>query len=150
MKRINQYKKLFNVLPTTDLAQLKSTYKSLIKEWHPDKFQESHPLHEEAKLKGAEIIDGYHFLVSIANETKEAKMSQYLQTIETGISDYKHKGQVLDLTFNDGASYEYFGISSAGFQKFINADKQFRFAKRNIFHSYLYRQTKKSAEVEVS
>lgn len=40
MKRINQYKKLFNVESTIDLAELKKTYRSLVKEWHPDKFQE--------------------------------------------------------------------------------------------------------------
>ena len=40
MKRINEYKKLFNVDETTDLRVLKKTYRNLVKEWHPDKYQE--------------------------------------------------------------------------------------------------------------
>ena len=38
MKRINEYKKLFNVESEIDLKQLKGTYRNLVKEWHPDKF----------------------------------------------------------------------------------------------------------------
>lgn len=148
MKRINQYKKLFNVTPGTDLKVLKTTYRSLVKEWHPDKFQVTDPLYEEAKLKGKEIIDGYHFLVSIAKETKLANEKQYLATIETGIDDFKHKGMVLEITYMNGATYEYFGIAKKQYLKFLNADKQLRFAKRNVCHSYIYCQSKKAVEVE--
>lgn len=146
MKRINQYKKLFKVTPNTDLKGLKTTYRNLVKEWHPDKFQESDPMHQEAKLKGKEIIDGYHFLVSIANETKLANEKEYLATIETGIDDFKHKGMVLEITFMNGATYEYFGVNKNAYLKFLNADKQLRFAKRNVCHSYTYRQSKKAME----
>ncbi len=148
MKRINQYKKLFNVSPSTDLKALKTTYRNLVKEWHPDKFQEGDPLHEEAQLKGKEIIDGYHFLVSIAKETKEANEKEYLATIETGIDDFKHKGMVLEITYMNGATYEYFGIAKNAYLKFLNADKQLRFAKRNVCHSYTYRRMKKAHEEE--
>lgn len=148
MKRINQYKKLFNVNPSTDLATLKKTYRNLVKEWHPDKFQEGDPLLEEAQLKGKEIIDGYHFLVSIAKETKDANEKEYLATIETGIDDFKHKGLVLEITFMNGATYEYFGIAKNAYLKFLNADKQLRFAKRNVCHSYTYRRLKKAQENE--
>ncbi len=148
MKRINQYKKLFNVNPNTDLATLKKTYRNLVKEWHPDKFQEEDPLHDEAKLKGKEVIDGYHFLVSIAKETKDINEKEYLATIETGIDDFKHKGLLLEITFMNGAAYEYFGMAKNQYLKFLNADKQLRFAKRNVFHSYTYRQCKKVVEQE--
>jgi DnaJ-class molecular chaperone len=40
MKRINEYKKLFNIEAPIDLKELKTTYRTLIKEWHPDKFQD--------------------------------------------------------------------------------------------------------------
>lgn len=148
MKRINQYKKLFNVVPSTDLKALKSTYRSLVKEWHPDKFQESDPKHEEAKLKGKEIIDGYHFLVGIAKETIEANMKEYLASIETGIDGIKHKGLLLEITFMDSATYEYFGVTKNAYLKFLNADKQLRFAKRNVCHSFVYRKAKKAIEKE--
>ena len=69
MKRINQYKKLFEIEGPIDLSELKATYRRLVKQWHPDKFQEDDPMHAEATLRGREITDGYHFLVSIAPET---------------------------------------------------------------------------------
>ncbi|HCY47030.1 MAG TPA: molecular chaperone DnaJ, partial [Flavobacteriales bacterium] len=37
MKRINDYKKLFQVENEIDLKELKKSYRSLVKEWHPDK-----------------------------------------------------------------------------------------------------------------
>ena len=74
MKRIKQYKKLFKVEGPIDLKELKKTYRGLVKEWHPDKFLKETEK-EEAEIKSTEIIDGYHFLVSIAPETKEANLS---------------------------------------------------------------------------
>ena len=37
MKRINHYRKLFNVNGDIELAELKKSYRNLVKEWHPDK-----------------------------------------------------------------------------------------------------------------
>ena len=147
MKRINEYKKLFNVEPTTDLKQLKTTYRNLVKEWHPDKFPAGDELAKEAEQKSLQIIDAYHFLVSIAPETKVANAEEYAITAESGIADFKHKGSLLEITFQDGATYEYFGVTGNMFTKFVNADKQHRFAKRNILNSYLYRKSKKGNEV---
>ena len=81
MKRINEYRKLFNVEPNADLKQLKTTYRNLVKEWHPDKFQAGHEMAEEAELKSRQIIDAYHFLVSIAPETKASSIEEYTNTI---------------------------------------------------------------------
>jgi len=146
MKRINAYKKLFNVNQDTDLKKLKSTYRSLVKEWHPDKFQSDDEKFAEAEIKSREIIDAYHFLVSIAPETIEANLEEYkLTTTESGIVDYKHKGLLLEISFLNGTTYEYFGVPKNVFNKFINSDKQYRFAKRSIFNSYLYRKSKKDA-----
>ena len=64
MKRINEYKKLFSVEKEIDLKQLKTTYRNLVKEWHPDKFQKGDEKAIEAELMSRQIIDGYHFLVS--------------------------------------------------------------------------------------
>jgi len=148
MKRINEYKKLFNVEQDTDLKTLKTTYRNLVKEWHPDKFQNGDEMCEEAEAKSRQIIDAYHFLVSIAPETKAANIEEYkLTTSESGISDFKHKGQLLEITFLDGTTYEYFGVSKTIFAKMINSDKQYRFAKRNIFNTYLYRKSKKDLQV---
>jgi DnaJ-class molecular chaperone len=147
MKRIKEYKKLFNVEQDIDLKELKTTYRNLVKEWHPDKFQDGDEKAAEAELMSRQIIDAYHFLISISDETKTANTDEYINTIiESGIYDYKHKGFTLEITFMDGTTYEYFGVTKEMFTKFNKADKQLRFAKRNIFHSYLYRRAKKGLE----
>lgn len=149
MKRINQYKKLFQIEDQIELGALKSTYRSLVKQWHPDKFQDDDPMKAEAELMGRQIVDGYHFLVSIAPETKEANLQEYQQTImECGITDFKHKGLLLEITFSDGSTYEYFGVNANVFKKFLNSDKQVRFAKRFIYEAYLYRKSKKGGSEE--
>jgi hypothetical protein len=147
MKRINEYKKLFNVEQNTDLKTLKTTYRSLVKEWHPDKFQEGDEI-MEAEMKSRQIIDAYHFLVSIAPETVAENLDEYnITTSESNIADFRHKGLLLEITFLDGTTYEYFGVPKSVYIKMVNSDKQLRFAKRNIFNSYLYRKSKKSLEV---
>jgi DnaJ-class molecular chaperone len=147
MKRINEYKRLFSVEGTIDLQDLKRSYRNLVKEWHPDKFQDGDVRQEEAELKSRQIIDGYHFLVSIAPETKAANFEDYTATItDSGIFDMQHKGQLLEITFLDGSTYEYFGVPKNVFIKFINSDKQMRFARRSIFNTYLYRKSKKELQ----
>ena len=147
MKRINQYKKLFKIEQKIELSALKKTYRNLVKEWHPDKFQDGDDKAVEAEIKSREIIDGYHFLISIAPETKEKYSEEYIQvSMKSGINDFQHKGLLLEVTFNDGTTYEYFGVTKTVFQKLINSDKQMRFSKRNIFNSYLYRKSKNGLE----
>ena len=147
MKRINEYKKLFQIENEIDLASLKLTYRKLVKQWHPDKFQDGDPLKEEANVMGRQVTDGYHFLVSIAPETKESNLPEYQKIImECGIADFKHKGLLLEITFTDGSTYEYFGVNANVYKKLINSDKQVRFAKRFIYESYLYRKSKKAIE----
>jgi dimeric dUTPase (all-alpha-NTP-PPase superfamily) len=148
MRRINEYKKLFSIEGPIDLKILKTTYRNLVKEWHPDKFlEEDKKL--EAEVVSKKIIDGYHFLVSIAPETKEANRPAYeITTSQSGMVDYKHKGLILEISFADGTTYEYFGVDENMFRKLINSDKPYRFAKRSIFNSYLYRKSKKDAVLE--
>ncbi len=54
---------------------------------------------------------------------------------------------MLEISFMDGTTYEYFGVTKNMYTKLINADKQMRFAKRNIMTSYLYRKSKKGIAV---
>lgn len=149
MKRIGEYRKLFGLEENTDLKGLKTSYRNLVKEWHPDKFREGDEKAAEAELMSRKIIEGYKFLVSIAPETKAANAAAYeFTTTQTGIADYLHKGLLLEITFGDGNVYEFFGVPRNVFLKFHNSDKQVRFAKRNIFHSYLYRLAKRADEQE--
>lgn len=145
MKRIKHYKKLFKVEGAINLKELKTTYRSLVKEWHPDKFQDLDKK-EEAEIVSTEIIDGYHFLVSIAPETKAANLEAYTTTItEFKVADWHHKSMLLEVTFTDGNTYEYFGVNRILFGKFVNAKSINNFGKRNIFNSFLYRKSKKAA-----
>ena len=147
MKRINEYKKLFEVEKEIDLRLLKKSYRNLVKEWHPDKFQEGDALKEEAEIQSRTIIDGYHFLVSMAPETKEKNLPAYTETITTStIEDYQHKGLLLEITFTDGTTYEYFGVTKPVYLKMINSGNLNRFAKRSIYPKYTYRKSKRTRE----
>lgn len=150
MKRINEYKKLFQIENEIDLTELKVTYRKLVKQWHPDKYQDHDPMKDEATIMGQHVVDGYHFLVSIAPETKDSNLEEYNKMImECGIDDFKHKGLLLEITFTDGSCYEYFGVNATVFKKFINSDKQVRFAKRFIYNDFLYRKSKKAVQEAV-
>jgi hypothetical protein len=144
MKRISQYKKLFGIEKEIDLKILKKRYRNLAKEWHPDKFQEDDAKLEEAEVNSRKIIDGYHFLVSIAPETIAANLDVYTETItNSGIADYVHKGLLLEITFLDGTTYEYFGVTKAIYIKMINSNKLNRYAKRAIYPNFIYRKSKR-------
>ena len=144
MKRIKEYKKLFKVEGALNLKELKTTYRGLVKEWHPDKFLDEDKKNEAGEIS-QKIIDGYHFLVSIAPETKEANLDQYLTTIkEHRVEDYQHKSMLMEVTFSDGNTYEYFGVNKILFNKFVNSKSINNFGKRNIFNSFLYRKSKKA------
>ena len=145
MKRINEYKKIFEVEGDLNLKELKTTYRGLVKKWHPDKFQ-SEEEKEEAGKVSLKIIDAYHFLVSIAPETKASNLEEFTSTItESQVADYYHKSMLLEVTFTDGNTYEFFGVNRKLFIKFVNSKSINNFGKRNIFNSYLYRKSKRAS-----
>jgi len=144
MKRIASYKKLFEIENEITLTELKSTYRKLVKQWHPDKFQEGDPLKEEAEVKSTEIIDAYHFLVSIAPETLEQNKEEYEETISSSmIADYQYKGLTLKVTFLNGQVFEYFGVPNNSYKKLCQSATPERFARRHIFTAHTYRMASK-------
>ncbi len=144
MRRIISYRKLLGVDEAIELKELKTVYRNLMKDWHPDKFQDNPDQQREAEEKSKKIIQAYHFLVSIAPETKELTLAEYTQTTaEAGIDDFEYKSEILTISFSDGAMYEYYGVPKAIYVKLINAETPARFARRHIYHSYLYRSTSK-------
>ena len=146
MRRINQYKKLYKVEKAIDLKEIKTTYRNFVKECHPDKFQDPQKK-IEAEERTKEIIDAYHFLVSIAPETKEKNLEEYTETITNSrVIDYQHKSMLLEVNFADGNTYEYFGVNKKLFNKFINARSINNFGKRHIFKKFLYRKAKRTVE----
>lgn len=147
MRNIAQYKKEFGVTPETTLKDLKSTYRSLMKEWHPDKFSNDAEKLAEAEVNSKRIIDAYHFLVSVAPETIEASKEEYTTTISSvDVSDFTwSKKQILEVKFSNGASYEYFGVKEGIYAKLCNSSTQTRFLKRHVFNTFKYRKTEKKA-----
>jgi hypothetical protein len=150
MKKISDYRKLLGVGSAASLAELKSTYRSLVKEWHPDRHQPDSEAHEEAVQKSTDIIEAYHFLVSVAPETKAAGLAAYSETVATAaVTKIEFENKVLEIKFSDGSSYEYFGVPKDLYLKLVYAPVPTRFARRHIVHQYLYRQATKRDLVEV-
>ena len=147
MKRINKYKKLFEVENKVNLKTLEKSFQNLVNECHPGKFQDWDAMQEEAEMNGQEIIDIYHFLVSIAPETKEA----YTETITNyGTANYHFKDFLLEITFLDGTTYEYFyeyfGVTKPIYIKMDNSkNKGFR-QTCDISCVYNYRNPKRILE----
>ena len=140
MKKIVDYRKLLGVSEHAELQELKSVYRSLMKTWHPDKFQDES--RAEAEEKSKTIIEAYHFLVSIAPETREQTLAEYQVTTGTSaIADFEYKSQVLTIRFTDESEYEYFDVPRNTYIKFVNADSPGRFARRHIYYNFVYRST---------
>ena len=111
MRKIVDYRKILGVDKNAELQELKTVYRTLMKNWHPDKFTESAESKLEAEEKSKSIIEAYHFLVSIAPETRLQTLDDYnLTTSSIGIADFEYKGQVLTVKFGDGNEYEYFEL----------------------------------------
>ena len=138
MKKIVDYRKLLEVTEAAELQELKTNYRNMMKTWHPDKFQDESRV--EAEEKSKTIIEAYHFLVSIAPETRNQTLDAYNATTTlSNIADFEYKSQVLTVTFLDGNTYEYFDVPKAVYVKLINADSPGRFARRHIYNEYVYR-----------
>lgn len=144
MKKIVDYRKLLGVTEAAELKELKTIYRNLMKDWHPDKFQDSDEAKHEAEEKSKTIIEAYHFLVSIAPETRQQAFAEYAETTTaSNIADFEYKSQTLQVTFFDGSVYEYFDVPKAVYVKLVNADSPGRFARRHIFNEFIYRNINK-------
>lgn len=143
MKKILGYRKLLGVGEKADLKELKTAYRNLMKEWHPDKFQESNEV-ETAQEKSKKLIEAYHFLVSISPETHAQSFEEYNNIISSStIVDLNHKGGNLHITYAEGNTYEYFDVPRALYIKLVNADTPGRFARRHVCGSFIYREVSK-------
>ncbi len=144
MKKIIDARSLLGVDKNADLNQLRTVYRNMMKDWHPDKFQSDASEKTEAEEKSKHIIEAYHFLVSIAPETAANALPQYLETINTAtLADFSYKSQTLKVEFSDGSAYEYYDVPKATYTKLVNADSPGRFARRHIFQLFVYRNVSK-------
>lgn len=150
MKKITEYRKLLNVNAAASNAELKSAYRALVKEWHPDRHLPDSAEHREAEAKSKAIIEAYHFLLSIAPETKAAALPAYTETVNTSaLTKIDFENGILTISFADGSAYEYFGVPKTAYQNLVYAPAPTRYARRHIVHQFLYRQVSKKEFVEV-
>ncbi len=147
-KKIAEYRKLLNVSKTVSLKELKTIYRNSMKEDHPDTIAD--PVERQAaEERSKAIIEAYHFLVSIAPETQEKVKDEYLKTTSTsGILEFYYEDGVLNIHFTDGNKFEYFGVPKVTYIKMINAESPARFARRHIYHAFLYRSASKLVAAE--
>jgi len=148
MKKIIGYRKLLGVTEKVTLQDLKTIYRNLMKDWHPDKFADNPAQQEEAEVKSKRIIEAYHFLVSISAERRLQQLPEYtLTTSASPIVDFEYKNETLLIKYLDGSSYEYFGVPKAIYVKLVNAPTPARFARRHICTTFVYRKVDSVAEV---
>jgi hypothetical protein len=141
MKKIVEYRKLLSVEKTVALKELKTIYRNAMKESHPDKFHGNDAGLKIAEQKSQEIIEAYHFLVSINPETIQQGLPEYQETIATAtITDYRYENIRLTVNFSNGSVYEYISVPKATYIKMVNAESPGRFAKRHIFNAFPYRK----------
>lgn len=141
MKKIIGYRKLLGVNENVELAELKTIYRNLMKEWHPDKFPDNPEL---AEAKSRHIIEAYHFLVSISKETRQETLAAFTATTGTAILNFEYKDETLQVDFADGNSYEWFGVPKPLYIKLVNAPALGRFIRRHIYTSFPYRAASKA------
>lgn len=148
MKRIVAARKLLGVERVATLQDLKTVYRTVMKEWHPDKILDNAAAKLEAEEKSKAFIEAYQLLVSVAPETHELQREQYEQTMNTSrLIDFQYKGSTLHIHFADGSSYEYFGLPKSVYHNLVNSNTPDRFARRHIYHSYVYRMASKAIAV---
>jgi curved DNA-binding protein CbpA len=147
MKKIIEARKLLGVTKDAELKELKTNYRTFMKEFHPDKVLHDDAAKLAAEEKSKAFIEAYHLLVSIAPETHAQQLEKYTEVITASrIENFQYKGQTLIVDFIDGSCYEYFGIPKSIYNKLVNSSTPDRFARRHIYHEFVYRKVSKAAE----
>lgn len=141
MKKLGEYRKLLEVDKNVTLKELKTIYRNVMKDTHPDKFINDEAGKIEAEEKSKSVIEAYHFLVSINPETQEKYKEEYTETKTTSnIQDFYLEKSILTIQHLNGNIYEYLGVPRNTYIKMVNADSPSRFARRHIYGSFVYRK----------
>ncbi|WP_312764036.1 KTSC domain-containing protein [Epilithonimonas sp.] len=142
MKRITEYRKLLEVDKTATLKDLKNIYRNVMKETHPDKFINDEEGKLAAEEKSKSVIEAYHFLVSINEETQEKYKEEYTDTISNSIiADFYLEKSILKVQHLNGQMFEYIGVPRNTYIKMVNSDSPSRFARRHIYGNFVYRKS---------
>lgn len=141
MKRIGEHRTLLGVDKNVTLKELKTIYRNVMKDTHPDKFINDEAGKLEAEAKSKSVIEAYHFLVSINPETQEKYKEEYTETItQSNIQDFYLEKSILTVQHLNGTTYEYMGVPRNTYIKMVNADSPSRFARRHIYGNFVFRK----------
>lgn len=135
MKKITDSRRLLGATAAMGLKELNTLYKGLMKQHHPDKFQDEQQ-RAEAEAMSTRIIEAYKFLESVHPETHKANATEFDATVATNIATWHYQHQTLHVTFGDGSVYEYYGVPANVYNKFVGTNGQPRFARRHIFGAF--------------
>ena len=142
MKKIAEYRKLLEVDHKVTLKELKNIYRNVMKDTHPDKFINDEEGKLEAEEKSKSVIEAYHFLVSINEETQEKYKEEYTDTISNSIiADFYLEKSILKVQHLNGQMFEYIGVPRNTYIKMVNSDSPSRFARRHIYGNFVYRKS---------
>ena len=141
MKKLGEYRKLLEVDKNVTLKELKNIYRNVMKDTHPDKFINNEAGKIEAEEKSKSVIEAYHFLVSINEETQEKYKEEYTETITKSIiTDFYLEKSILKVQHLNGKMFEYIGVPRNTYIKMVNSDSPSRFARRHIYGNFVYRK----------
>ncbi|MDN3692850.1 KTSC domain-containing protein [Chryseobacterium tructae] len=141
MKRIGEHRTLLGVDKNVTLKELKTIYRNVMKDTHPDKFINDEAGKLEAEARSKSVIEAYHFLVSINPETQEKYKEEYTETItQSNIQDFYLEKSILTVLHLNGKTYEYMGVPRNTYIKMVNADSPSRFARRHIYGNFVFRK----------
>lgn len=141
MKRIAEHRTLLGVDKNVTLKELKTIYRNVMKDTHPDKFINDEAGKTAAEERSKSVIEAYHFLVSINPETQEKYKEEYTETItQSNIQDFYLEKSILTVQHLNGKTYEYMGVPRNTYIKMVNADSPSRFARRHIYGNFIFRK----------
>ncbi|MBK7945782.1 MAG: KTSC domain-containing protein [Flavobacteriales bacterium] len=135
MKEILESRRLLGADQGLTLKELNMLYKSLMKQHHPDRFQDATE-REAAEGMSQRIISAYKLLEALHPETQAAKAEEFEETLASGIANWQYKGQVLKLHFGDGSEHAFYGVPPKTYNKFVGTDATPRFVRRHLAGTY--------------
>ena len=75
MKSVNEYCKVLGIDSTATPEDLKKAYRDLVKQWHPDQFQNNSRLQSNAQEKLQEINEAYRQLQPLILKSQKSRSS---------------------------------------------------------------------------
>ena len=113
MANINESRKLLGAHAAMSLKELNVLYKGLMKQHHPDRFQDEQQ-RVEAEEMSQRIIAAYKLLESMHPETHAIRKRELEEAMASNVSDWLYEREVLTINFVDGSAAEVRALQDRG------------------------------------